>query len=90
MNESSIDEIKAELSRLLAAAREEKGISKRKLSEKSGLTRFTIGFIENPEKNPTINSLLSYALALDVDLGKLISKAKTNVGNGADHSKGRK
>lgn len=40
------------------------------------MNRSTIAFIEDPEKNPTIYNLLRYALALEIDLGGLVSECQ--------------
>lgn len=39
----------------------------------SGMDRTTVAFIEDPDKNPTIYNLIRYALALEIDLGSLLS-----------------
>lgn len=69
-------QINALLSKRLAQERIRRGISKKRLAGMAGFDRSTVAFIENPAKNPTINNLIRYALALDIDLGKLISECQ--------------
>jgi transcriptional regulator with XRE-family HTH domain len=68
--------INAELSKRLAQERIARGLSKKKFAVVSGMNRSTIAFIEDPEKNPTIYNLLRYALALEIDLGELVSECQ--------------
>nr|DAH16641.1 MAG TPA: helix-turn-helix XRE-family like protein [Caudoviricetes sp.] len=48
-----------------------KGYSLRELEEISGVSKTTINNIENGKANPTIETLLLLAKALDVDLSAL-------------------
>ncbi|WP_009959075.1 helix-turn-helix domain-containing protein [Verrucomicrobium spinosum] len=74
-------QINAELSRRLAQERVARGISKKKLAGLAGMDRTTVSFIEDPEKNPTIYNLIRYALALEIDLGVLLSECVAEQGN---------
>ena len=67
-------DINAQLSKRLAQERVRRGVSKKRLAEIAGFDRSTVGFIEDPEENPTIYNLLRYALALKLDVGKLLSE----------------
>jgi transcriptional regulator with XRE-family HTH domain len=60
---------------LLKEERERQGFSLKSLSRKAGLARQTITFIENQVQSPTLDTLLRLALALDIDLTKIILKA---------------
>ncbi len=82
MSDEQVDEINRRLSELLSRAREEKGVSKRTLAKESGLNRATILFIEMPEQNPTIKTLLRYSLALGVDLGAMIQSSMKKIEDG--------
>lgn len=68
--------INAALSRRLAQERELRGISKKRLAALAKIDRTTVAFIEDPEKNPTIQNLLRYTLALGIDLGELLSECR--------------
>jgi putative transcriptional regulator len=52
-------------------ARVEKGLSQGDLAEKAGVTRQTIGLIENQKYNPTLNLCIKIARALDRTLDDL-------------------
>jgi transcriptional regulator with XRE-family HTH domain len=60
---------------LLKEERERQGFSLKALSQKAGLARQTITFIENEVQSPTLDTLLRLTLALDIDLTKIILKA---------------
>jgi putative transcriptional regulator len=54
-----------------------KGYSHYKVAELTGLNRTAIGHIEGKKRNPTLLTCLKIAKALDVDLGKIITKERT-------------
>ena len=57
-------DIYAEIRKMLKKAREEKGITQKELSEKTGLTQSNISNIEKGVSKPTIDSLKKIADAL--------------------------
>ena len=74
VSQDPASDINAELSKRLAQERVRRGVSKKRLAELAGFDRSTVGFIEDPEENPTIYNLLRYALALKLDIGKVLSE----------------
>jgi transcriptional regulator with XRE-family HTH domain len=67
--------ISLEVVRLLRDERERGGMSMNRLAEKSGLSQSMISYVERGMRNPTLDTLLRIANALDVDLWKLIKRA---------------
>ena len=57
---------------LLWQVRQEKNMSVRALSEKSGVSKSEINYIENGVKMPRVDVLCALAKALDVDITDLI------------------
>ncbi len=53
--------------------RREKHMSLRELSEKSGISKSEISFIENGYRDPTLRTLCLLSLALDVQPSKLVT-----------------
>lgn len=51
-------------------------MSKSALAQTSGLSRRMIGFVENGERNPTLDTLLRLTESLEIDLEKLIADAR--------------
>ena len=74
MSDDLAQKINAHLSKLLAEAREGRGMSKKGLAALADIDRSTVKFIEDPEENPTILNLIRYGLALDLDVGKALSE----------------
>ena len=66
--------IVSELSKRLAQEREAAGVSKKALAESAGFDRSTARYIENPEENPTLLNLIRYGLALNLDVGLILSE----------------
>jgi transcriptional regulator with XRE-family HTH domain len=64
-----------ELVRLLRTERVRQKFSMRRLASKSGLSQSMISYIERGLSNPTLDTLLRIADALDVDLSKLLRRA---------------
>jgi len=50
-------------------------MSLNRLAEKSGLSRAMVSYVERGIRNPTLDTLLRIAIALDVDLSQLLKKA---------------
>lgn len=62
--------------RTMAQERERQGLSRNGLATKAGLNQSVISRLESGiSQNPTVDSLLRIADALDVDLGSLLTKA---------------
>lgn len=70
------EHINATVARLLREEREKRGMSKNMLSQKSGLSRQTITFIEEEQRKPTLDSLLRMTEALGFDIEDIIRRAR--------------
>ncbi len=64
-----------EVARLLRNERIRQRISMDRLARKSGLSQPMISYVERGLRNPTLDTLLRIAAALDVDLSKLLKQA---------------
>ena len=60
----------------LRKRREETGMSMTQLAQKAGLALSMISFVERELRKPTLETLLRIAVALDVDLGALLQRAR--------------
>ena len=67
--------ISMEVVQLLSAERISAGVSMNRLAQKSGLSQSMISLLERGMRNPTLDTLLRIAIALDVDLSQLLKKA---------------
>jgi transcriptional regulator with XRE-family HTH domain len=76
----SPEEVVCNVVRLIRKERERQGISMNVLSERAGLSQAMISLVERDLRNPTLDTLLRIANALDLDLGKVISKATLAAG----------
>ena len=74
MSEDAANDINAQLSKRLAQERQRRGISKKALAALASIDRSTVKFIEQPEENPTILNLIRYGLAMNLDVGKILSE----------------
>ena len=61
--------------RALRAERERQHLSMERLAEKAGLSQGMISLVERDLRNPTIETLLRIAEALDVNLGRIVLRA---------------
>ena len=64
------------LARLLREERERQGLSLNALAARAGISRQTVSFIEQEERNPTVDTLLRVTDALGVQLDDLLKKAR--------------
>lgn len=62
--------------RLLREAREKRGFSMNVIAQRSGLSHSIVSLIERNLRNPTLDTLLRIADAVEVDLGKMITQAR--------------
>jgi len=76
LNRKLIDALNSEIARLLKEERERQKLSLNLLAEKSGLSRQTVSYVEQEVQNPTLDTLLRITSALEVDLEKIIAKAR--------------
>jgi transcriptional regulator with XRE-family HTH domain len=73
------DAISSQVARLLKAEREKHGLSLNVLAQKAGLSRQTISYVEQEVQNPTLDTLLRITSVLEVDLEKIIARARKEV-----------
>jgi transcriptional regulator with XRE-family HTH domain len=67
--------ISAEVVRLLRQERQDQNLSVYRVAKDSGLSQQMIHYVERGMRNPTLDTLLRIAIALDVDLSDLLTKA---------------
>lgn len=82
-----------EVTRLLTEERERQGISENRLAAAAGLSQSLMTRFKRNLNNPNLDSLIRIAVALEVNLGNVLSDAIRNVEgssgeNGADESPG--
>ena len=61
---------------LLKEEREKRGLSKYAVAQQSGLSQQAIGYMENGLRYPSLETVLHIAKAMDVDLAKIIKRAR--------------
>jgi DNA-binding XRE family transcriptional regulator len=61
---------------LLKEEREKRALSLNVLAQKAGLSRQTVSYVEQEVQNPTLETLLRITSVLEVDLEKIIAKAR--------------
>jgi len=69
------DVIAANVVRLLREEREKRGLSMNVVAQRSGLSHSIISLIERDLRNPTLETLLRIAEAIEIDLGDVITRA---------------
>ena len=65
----------AAIIRLLQQEREKQGLSKYAVSKRSGLSQQAIGYLERGIKKPSLETIVRYAAAIEVDLADLVGRA---------------
>ena len=69
---------------LLKQERERRKLSKYYVAQESGLSPQMVAYVENGDRNPTLETVLRMAKGLDVDLAKIINRARKAAGVVAD------
>ena len=70
------DIISSQVACLLKEERKKRGLSLNVLAQKAGLSRQTVSYVEQQVQNPTLATLLRITSVLEIDLEKIIAKAR--------------
>ena len=70
------DAISSQVACLLKEEREKRGLSLNVLAQKAGVSRQTVSYVEQEVQNPTLDTLLRITSVLEIDLEKIIAKAR--------------
>ena len=70
------DAISSQVACLLKEEREKRSLSLNVLAQKAGVSRQTVSYVEQEVQNPTLDTLLRITSVLEVDLEKIIAKAR--------------
>ena len=68
--------IAANVIRLLREEREKRGLSMNVVAQRSGLSHSIVSLVERDLRNPTLDTLLRIADAIEVDLGEILIRAR--------------
>jgi transcriptional regulator with XRE-family HTH domain len=71
----------AAVARILQQRRITLGMSLAEVAAKAGLSYQMVGYVENQKRNPTLDTLLRIANALELDLSTVIVKATKAAGS---------
>jgi transcriptional regulator with XRE-family HTH domain len=73
------------VARILRQEREKRGLSMNVVAERAGLSQQMVSYVEREMRNPTLETLLRIAAALDVDFVSVLRRAgkKGAMGNAA-------
>jgi len=74
-------QISAAVARLLHQERLDRDISIARVAKAAGLSEQMVRYVEREMRNPTLDTFLRIAQALDVDLWKLIRRASVATGH---------
>ena len=70
------DAIVQQVVRALCNERKKQQISMNQLAAKAGISQSMVSLVEREKRSPTLDTLLRIAESLEVDLGKIISRAR--------------
>jgi transcriptional regulator with XRE-family HTH domain len=63
---------------ILRRERERRGFSMNHVAEQAGLSQQMVSYVEREMRNPTLETLLRIASALDIDLARVLREAQTS------------
>ena len=75
----SVQPLCAKIISLLQQERKRRKLSKYFVAQESGLSPQMIAYVENGERNPTLETVLKIASALQVDLAAIITEARKEI-----------
>lgn len=79
IDQTKLQAVAAQIARLLREEREKRGLSMNAVAERSGLSQPMVSLVERELRNPTIDTLLRLAVALELDLADVVAKAQREV-----------
>jgi transcriptional regulator with XRE-family HTH domain len=65
----------ARVAQMLRRERERRGLSMNEVAERAGLSQQMVSYVERELRNPTLETLLRMAAAMDVDLSDVLRRA---------------
>lgn len=71
-----LEVISSEVARIVREERIKRGLSLNVLAERAGLSRQMVSYIEQEERNPTLDTMLRIAAVLELPLDTLIRRAR--------------
>ena len=63
------------VARILRQEREKRGLSMNAVAERAGLSQQMVSYVEREMRNPTLETLLRIAAAIEIDLAAVLSRA---------------
>ena len=66
----------SQVARVLRRDREKRGLSMNLVAERAGLSQQMVSYVEREMRNPTLETLLRIAAALEIDLVKVLQTAQ--------------
>ena len=66
---------------ILRQERQKRGLSLAAVAARAGLSYQMVGFVEKEMRNPTLDTLLRIAAALEIDLAEIICQAQSPAKN---------
>jgi len=64
------------VAQLLRREREKRGLSMNLVAERAGLSQQMVSYVEREMRNPTLETLLRIAAALEIDLAEILAQAE--------------
>lgn len=83
MDEAHLERVTQGLIGILKARREELALTTWQLAEAADLNQSAISLLERGKRNPTLDTLLRWADALNLDLGEALQRAQREAGKRA-------
>jgi transcriptional regulator with XRE-family HTH domain len=71
--------IAANVVRILREEREKRGLSMNVVAQRAGLSHSIVSLVEHDLRNPTLDTLLRIAEAIEVDLGDILTRARKEI-----------
>ena len=75
--------ISSRVSQILRDERRKRGLSMTETAERAGLSQQMVSYVERGLRNPTLETMLRIADALEIDLASVIQRASRTVAKGS-------
>ena len=72
------------VARILRRERERQKLSMNLVAQRAGISQQMVSYVEREMRNPTLETLLRIATAIDIDLSEVLRTALRNAGDGKE------
>jgi transcriptional regulator with XRE-family HTH domain len=76
LTQGHFDAVAALVAEIFRAERKRRGLSMNAVAQRGGLSQQMVSYVERKMRNPSLDTMLRMAAALEIDLGEVLQRAR--------------